>query len=135
MHGNWDGSTDIMWGGETRHFRLGIGELKRIEAVSERGIFEVMRRLATGGATLTEVRATLKFGLEGGGMGANDVELDLRRYFDAAPKDSALAVAAAIVTNALLTPEGYDPATGKVAGDGTTNQTDGSPSPEYTETP
>lgn len=130
MEGNWDGSTEILWGGETRRFRLGIGELKRVESIASLGVFEVMRRLTNGSATVSEIRAVLKYGLEGGGANANDAELDVRRYFDAAPKDISVTVAAAVVANALLAPEGYDPATGKVmGGGGTSPQTDGSPSP------
>ncbi|ORE94043.1 hypothetical protein ATO13_08216 [Stappia sp. 22II-S9-Z10] len=124
----WDASIDgIEWGGETRRFRLGIGELRRVETVAGRGIFEVMQRLAQRSATLDEVRAIFKYGLEGAGIEANTAEREVRRYFDDAPKTPAYPIASLILMAAIMPPEDAAPQ-GKAEGDEMTPAT-GFPSP------
>lgn len=125
MTDEWDGATTLMWGGEDRRFRLGIGELRRVEAVAKVGIFSVLDRLITRTATLDEIRAVLKYGLEGAGVDPNTAEADVRRYFDDAPKAPSLPIAAFVLMTALHPPE--DATSEKPAGDGT--QPNGSPSP------
>ncbi len=120
MEPNWDGSIDrLMWGGAERRFRLGIGELRRVEAVAGRGIFEVLDRLVRRAATVDEVRAVFKYALEGAGDDANQAEADVRRYFDEAPKAPLLPIASMILMAALMPPEDAAPA-GKTEADRTT---------------
>nr|WP_255720348.1 gene transfer agent family protein [Acuticoccus kalidii] len=111
-----------MWGGAVRRFRLGIGELRRIEAQAGRGIFEVMDRLAHRSATIDETRAVLKFGLEGAGIDPNEAERDVARYFDEAPKTPSLPIASLVLMAALYPPEDAAPS-GKAEGDGTSSAT------------
>lgn len=127
--GAWDGRLTLSWGGEERVFNLRIGELLMIEREAERGVVDVMQRLAGGKATLGEVRSIIRYGLEGGGMKPGEVAVVMKRYFDAAGAwAEQYAIAARVLEAALFLPrELGEGRKGKAEGGAET--TAGSPSP------
>lgn len=128
--GSWDGRLDLTWGGEVRRFNLRIGELRMIEREAGRGILSVLQRVVAREATLDEVRAIIRYGLEGGGEKPGMVGALLERYFDEAGAwAEQYALATDVLQAALFLPrELQDAAPGKGAGGGGKTTTD-SPSP------
>lgn len=126
----WDGRLDLTWGGETRRFELRIGELRMIEADTSHGIVDVMQRIAARKATIGEVRAVIRYALEGGGEHPGKVALLMERYFDQAGAwAEQYAIAADVLQAALFLPrELQDGSPGKGEGDGG-GTTGASPSP------
>lgn len=94
------------WGGELRRFKLAIGELREVQARTNRGPEELRERMLVGTWFVDEVRWVLRFGLEGAGMSAGDAERLVVRYFDErGSRKVAARLAALILTAALFVPE------------------------------
>lgn len=128
--GSWDGRLDVVWGGEVRPFVLRIGELRMIEADAGLGILDVLQRIAARKAKIDEVRAVIRYALEGGGEHPGKVALLLERYFDhRGAWAEQYETAANVLQAALFLPiELQDSAPGKGAGGGAETM-DASPSP------
>jgi hypothetical protein len=108
-----DGSIELMWGDDTYTFRLGIGELKKLQAFINRPRAEIGAPLVGPQSLLAmieardawpqEVREILRLGLIGGGMkDGPDLRLVLNRHFDeeapfASYKPAFYVLAAALV--------------------------------------
>lgn len=129
----WDGRATLEWGGETRPFRLGFGELVALEAETGLGYLELWEALALGKAKLAHVIAVLRYGLEGAGVAPQEAVRLVERYGRVPPFAEAAKVAKAVYGTAMWLPaELAEP--GKEAGGGT-RETAASPSPGSTGTP
>jgi hypothetical protein len=110
-----DGAVTLDFGGEPRAFRLGIGELRRLQEKCDAGPGEIARRLAPyilygterraaaeagvavpallpaiaagrlGEWRIDDVRETLFLGLIGGGMAPNEAGALIRQWVDSRP--------------------------------------------------
>ena len=65
-----DGSVDLVFGGDERHFRLGIAELIALQEKRNGGPMEIVARLRFGAWRVEDVIETIRIGLLGGGMDA-----------------------------------------------------------------
>jgi hypothetical protein len=96
-----DGSVVLDWGGESRRFRLAIGQLRELQEAINRpriaiggapiGPKTFFHLLETGEAWPQDVREVIKLGLIGGGTPVDMVPSLMRRYFDERPfRESAM---------------------------------------------
>lgn len=61
------GSVELVFGGDTRTFRLGIAELLALQAKRDSGPMEIVRRLQLGTWRVEDIVETIRIGLIGGG--------------------------------------------------------------------
>jgi hypothetical protein len=90
-----DGSIEIVWAGEDRRFRIGIGEYRSLqESVNARRVLinaepigpsALLHLLRTNNAWPDDVRDVLKAGLVGGGLTFQEANKLLVRHFDGKP--------------------------------------------------
>jgi hypothetical protein len=106
-----DGSARVetAFGGETRVFRLGIDELRLLQAKTGYGPERLFTRLATGDWFVDDIRETIKLGLEGAGMKPADAHVLVVRYVEKRPLSESIPVAMTALAAALRGPED-DPA-------------------------
>lgn len=93
---NRNAAVDLDFGGGTYRFRLAMGELEELQEVAGAGPYHCLRRLLAGDWHLQDVRDTLRLGLIGGGLPANDALKLTRRYVDERPdwlRNATLAIA------------------------------------------
>lgn len=102
MSGNWDGSVDLDWGGETRHFRLAFRDLAALESSRNLGAFEIFQRLRLRTARVEEARDVLRFGLEGGGAKPSEAGALVRRYCEDRPLEESILPAMMVLAAALF---------------------------------
>ena len=125
MEPSWDGRVALAWAGEERAFRLGIGELRALEAECGCGYLEIWRRLANETCSIDMVAKVIRYGLEGEGMEASEAMRLVSHYVLRPPFAENWEVAQVIYGAALYLPE--DLAAGKHPGGGATASA--SPSP------
>lgn len=65
-----DGSVDLVFAGDERHFRLGIAELIALQEKRNSGPLEIAMRLQSGTWRVEDVTETIRIGLIGGGKDA-----------------------------------------------------------------
>lgn len=140
---NGDATIFRDFAGETRRFRVAIGELEKIQDDTGAGPFVVIQALAQivsvlqagveaksaalaiyahglGSARVAFVRSPLVHGLIGGGMAPEETFRLIRRTFDIRPVQSMTeyaSLALAVITGAVEGPEDDNPA-GESAGAG-----------------
>lgn len=93
---NRNAVVDLDFGGGSYRFRLAMGELEELQEVTGVGPYHCLRRLLAGEWHLQDVRDTLRLGLIGGGLLANDALKLTRRYVDDRPdwlRNATLAIA------------------------------------------
>lgn len=118
MSGNWDGSVDLDWGGEKRHFRLAFRDLAALESARNLGAFEIFQRLRLRTARVEEARDVLRFGLEGGGATPSQASALVKRYCEERPLEESILPAMMVLAAALFDiPEELDDP-GKGVGEG-----------------
>jgi hypothetical protein len=120
---NWQGRVELDFGGEERVFQLRNRELFALQDKTGVGPAALWRRIQTGDWRLEDLRETIRFGLEGGGMRASEAGQLLAAYVDQRPRMEAVPVALAILNAALWLPEELT-VKGKAEGDGTLPTTD-----------
>lgn len=126
MEPSWDGRISLEWAGEPRAFRLGVGELRALEAECRCGYLEIWRRLQAQSCTLDMVAKIIRYGLEGEGVAASEAMRLVDRYVLRPPFAANVETAQLIYAAALYIPEGAS--SGKPKGDGDQTTT-ASPSP------
>lgn len=127
-----DGSIELIWAGETRKFRIAIGEFRGLqEAVNDRrikigaepiGPSALLHLLRTNNAWPDDVRDTLKAGLVGGGLEFQKTQRLLLRHFDNKPLLEHMKTAFLVLLAALVGVPDDEPSKKKIA-ETTPNQT------------
>lgn len=96
-----DGSIDLELGASTYRFRLAIGDLEALQEETGIGAPAHLYRLhATEDASFRHVRAILRTGLIGGGLGVSEAHA-IARGLDDMPAVRVIAVAALVMASAL----------------------------------
>lgn len=96
------GDTEFEWAGDVRTFKLLLGEIEKLQTRTNTGPFELLRRLTTGTWRVADIRETIRLGLEGGGLSANEAGRLVRDYVDPPnPLLDSVLVAARILEAAL----------------------------------
>lgn len=99
------GTRRIIWqGGEHDFCIAAIGNLLALEQACNAGVAAINARLATGTWYVNDVRETIRLGLIGGGMSAEDAMKCLKANVDANPRGLAPSVltAMAVLEAALI---------------------------------
>jgi hypothetical protein len=124
-----DGSAAIPfeWGDGAHVFRLGLKQLRELQAKTDCGPEELYWRIRKGQWRIDDLRETIRIGLIGGGMELEKANGLMRLHFDDCPYKPQCEPAAAILLAALFGPP--DDAVGKAGRRGTQESADASPSP------
>lgn len=93
---NRNAAVDLDFGDGSYRFRLAMGELEELQEVTGAGPYHCLRRLLAGDWHVQDVRDTLRLGLIGGGVSANEALKLTRRYVEERPdwiRNATLAIA------------------------------------------
>ena len=119
----------LIWKGGEHDFRLTLGHLRALQDLCGAGPFEIRGRLMTDRARVDDVIATLRLGLQGGGMD----KAEAVKLVDATVENHGLMglilPALSVLTHALIGPE-HDPVgdgEGKETGETLPPENGGSP--------
>lgn len=98
------GDSEILldWAGESRLFRLGIGELRAVQAATNYGPQMLWLRASKGEWFVDEIRHVLLQGLSGGGLPIAEAELLLKIWFDNKPLLPSAQIALAVLESVLV---------------------------------
>jgi hypothetical protein len=83
--------------GQRRKFELTLGKVGELERLANAGIGEIMLRLAAHTFRLSDVRESIRLGLEGGGTPEPEATALIKHYVDGAPLADHLKLAGDIV--------------------------------------
>ena len=101
-----DGSITIEWGDGSYDFRLGWGELAKIQEACDAGPFVVLDRLKTGTCRLEDISNVIRWGLVGAGKTPVEATKLLKLYVeDRPPAESRLTAWAIMAAGCLGAPE------------------------------
>lgn len=96
-----DASIDLDFGDGTHTFRLGWGELVKVQEACDAGPYVVLDRLTAGTWRMEDIREVIRCGLIGGGMTPGDALKLVRDYVEARPPVENVILARAILSIAL----------------------------------
>lgn len=97
-----DGSIELLWAGDLRRFRLGIGEMLALQEKLDAGPQQIANRFATQQWRVQDAQETIRLGLIGAGEDPKKA-LDLVDRFAAPGKlKTAALVAHAVIIFAIL---------------------------------
>lgn len=96
-----DASITLTWADGDYVFRLGWGEIAKLQEAVDAGPYVVYQRLLDGTWRVGDISHTIRFGLIGGGMPPTDALKKVRDYVEARPPLENLVVAQAILSAAL----------------------------------
>jgi hypothetical protein len=92
----------IDWGEGATYFRIGIGELEKLQEARDAGPFVLLDRLLTGRWLVQDIRETLRWGLIGGGKTPVEAAKLLKLYFEGFVPGGENLIAAQRVLGAAL---------------------------------
>lgn len=87
--------------GRRRRFQLRLGEIEELERLCGAGIGEISLRLAGHRFRNSDVRETVRLGLEGGGLGEAEASALVGRYVDGRPLTDSIGIAAKVIEAAV----------------------------------
>ena len=99
-----DGSVILDWAGEPRFFRLGWGQIFRLQEACDCGPYLLADRLCGDGWRCEDIAATVLQGLIGGGMAVAQAVGMVRREVLARPPEASLLVARIVILAAINGP-------------------------------
>ncbi|MBS9476240.1 gene transfer agent family protein [Ancylobacter radicis] len=131
-----DARVELDWAGGLNSFRLGWGELARLQEACDAGPFVVLNRLQAGMWRVEDISSVIRFGLIGGGLDPAKAMKLTRDYVEARPPMETLLLAEAILSAACFGVSDEMLGKAKAADQGsvsTTSRTESSGSPPSTE--
>lgn len=134
------GDVTFLWGDGEHTFRLGIKQLRELQEKCDAGPAHILARLRTGEWRIDDARETLRLGLIGAGLKAEEALKLVLRYVDDRPLMESVQPAMVVLITALYGPadepidDGGESAAGKppAAEDSPSSPTESSPSPPST---
>lgn len=93
-----DASITLDWADGTYHFRLGWGELSKLQEACDAGPFVVLDRLSTGACKIEDISNVIRLGLIGGGMEPVPALKKVREYVEARPPAENRMLALAVLS-------------------------------------
>lgn len=96
-----NGTIDIVWAGDERTFRLGIGELLALQDKLDAGPAEIASRLRAGTWRVQDVQETFRIALIGGGEDAKKAKALVDEWISPGRIQSNVLMAFAIIVSAL----------------------------------
>jgi hypothetical protein len=98
-----DASIRIFLGDGEKTFRLGLGELERLDEATQAGPAFLLGQFQSGRWRIRELRETIRFGLIGGGATAAEADRLLRAFVDPPnPLADSILIATSILAAALV---------------------------------
>lgn len=99
-------SVTIDWGDGTYDFRLGWGELAKLQEACDAGPFVILDRLRSGTCLLEDISGVIRWGLVGGGKSPAEATKLVRLYVeDRPPAESRLTAYAIMAAGCTGAPE------------------------------
>jgi hypothetical protein len=92
-----DARVDLDWADSTYSFRLGWGEIEKLQEACDAGPFVVLDRLQNGQSRIGDISHTIRLGLVGGGMEPAAALKKVREYVEKRPPAENLIYARAIL--------------------------------------
>ena len=99
-----DATIELDWADGEHRFRLGWGELIKLQEACDAGPLVIFGRLGSGTWRLNDIRETMRLGLIGGGKTPDAALALVRDYVEARPPMENVALARAILGAAVLGP-------------------------------
>lgn len=93
---------NIVWGDGETYFRIGIGEMEKLQEARDVGPFVLLDRLLAGRWFVQDIRETLRWGLIGGGKTPVEAARLLKLYFEGFVPGGENLIAAQRVLGAAL---------------------------------
>lgn len=131
-----DARVELDWAAGLNSFRLGWGELARLQEACDAGPFVVLNRLQAGMWRVEDISSVIRFGLIGGGLDPAKAMKLTRDYVEARPPMENLLLAEAILSAACFGVSDEILGKAEAADQGsvsTTSRTESSGSPPSTE--
>lgn len=97
-----DASIELDFGDGTYQFRLGWGELAKIQEACDAGPYVVFQRLSDSSWMLRDISEVIRWGLIGGGMKPTDALKLVRDYVEGRPPTECILFAQAILSAGLM---------------------------------
>lgn len=97
-----DARIDMDWADGTYSFRLGWGELGKLQEACDAGPYVVLDRLQNGSWRVEDISNVIRLGLIGGGMDALGALKLVRSYVEARPPVENLVAAQIILSAGLV---------------------------------
>jgi hypothetical protein len=91
-------SITIDWGDDTYDFRLGWGELAKLQEACDAGPFVILDRINNGACKLADISEVIRWGLVGGGKTPADALKLVRQYVEGRPPAENRLTAYAILS-------------------------------------
>lgn len=117
---SFDGSVELVFGGDARRFRLGIAELLALQDKRSSGPLEIVTRLQFGSWRVEDIQETIRIGLVGAGVDAKAARALVDEHVREGRITANVLIAQAILMNALAgdpeEPVGKDVATAETPG-------------------
>ncbi|WP_041748227.1 gene transfer agent family protein [Bradyrhizobium cosmicum] len=99
-------SLTLDWGDGTYEFRLGWGELAKLQEACDAGPFVILDRLRTGACRLEDISGVIRWGLVGGGKSPVEATKLVRLYVeDRPPAENRLTAYAIMAAGCTGAPE------------------------------
>lgn len=134
---NRDASLTLEWADDMHHFRLGWGELAKLQEECDAGPYVILQRLYNGEWKIQDIANVIRFGLIGGGMLPVQALKLVNSYVKTRPPVESLMVAQVIMSAGCVgAPEEEALSKKEQAPDqteSTTSQTEKSDSERFTE--
>lgn len=92
-----DGSITFAWGDGETTFRLGWGEIEKLQEACDCGPYVLLNRLHSGAWRIGDIREVIRWGLIGGGMKTGDAATQIKRYVEGLPPAESLEAAQKIM--------------------------------------
>lgn len=99
---SWDGSVELPFGDNIYRFRLGWGELIKLEESRDAGCLLILDRLHNGQWRAPDIREVLRIGLIGGGLDPLVALGKVRQYVESAPLLTSLMIAQRVMMEAMI---------------------------------
>lgn len=96
-----DASIELDWADGEHTFRLGWGELSKIQELCDAGPFVVLQRLADGTWKLDDIREVIRWGLIGGGKPVDEARKLVKTYVEGRPPSENIIFAHGILAAGL----------------------------------
>lgn len=107
---------DLTWAGGKHDFKLPVELLRALQDKCDAGPGWILERLKTGRWYVDDIIATIRFGLEGGGLDKEDARNLVKRHVEDRPLMFSVLTAQAVLASALYGEEGDDDASGEANG-------------------